>query len=65
MSGPTVAVLGLLVLLTAGVVLESTARRGHDRPSAAQAIGAAMRTTPGRAAVLATWLWLGIHFLAR
>ena len=26
---------------------------------------AAMRTTPGRVVVLLTWLWLGVHFLAR
>ena len=26
---------------------------------------AAMRRTPGRAAVFAAWLWLGVHFLAR
>jgi hypothetical protein len=64
-SGGTVAVLGLLSLLAAGVVLEVAARRRRDLPSAAQAIGAAMRTTPGRAAVLVTWLWLGVHFLAR
>jgi hypothetical protein len=65
MSGGTVTVLGLLVLAAAGAVLELVARRRRDQPSAAQAIGAAMRTTPGRAAILATWLWLGIHFLAR
>jgi hypothetical protein len=65
MSGGTVAVLGLLVLAAAGAVLEFTARRRPGRPSAAQAVDAAMRTTPGRAAVLLTWMWLGIHFLAR
>jgi hypothetical protein len=30
-----------------------------------ETIGAAMRTTPGRIAVLSAWLWLGVHFLAR
>jgi len=30
-----------------------------------QAMGAAMRTVPGRVAVLLVWLWLGVHFLAR
>jgi hypothetical protein len=64
-SGGTVTVLGLLVLLTVGAVLEVVAHRRPDRPSAAQAIGAAMRTTPGRLAVLAAWMWLGVHFLAR
>jgi len=28
-------------------------------------VGAAMRTTPGRVGVLAAWLWVGLHFLAR
>ena len=28
-------------------------------------IGSAMRTTTGRVAVLAAWLWVGLHFLAR
>ena len=28
-------------------------------------VGAAMRTTAGRVLVLAAWLWLGLHFLAR
>ena len=65
MSGGTVTVLGLLVLVAAGAVLEVAARRRPDLPSAAQTIGAVMRTTPGRAAILATWLWLGIHFPAR
>ncbi len=35
------------------------------RASAAQALAAAMRTTPGRVAVLLAWAWLGVHFLAR
>jgi hypothetical protein len=30
-----------------------------------QAPAAAMRTVPGRLAVLFAWLWLGVHFLAR
>ena len=30
-----------------------------------QALGAAMRTVPGRVTVLVAWLWLGVHFLAR
>jgi Family of unknown function (DUF6186) len=28
-------------------------------------VGAAMRTTTGRALVLLAWLWVGLHFLAR
>jgi hypothetical protein len=30
-----------------------------------QTLGAAMRGTAGRVAVLSGWLWLGLHFLAR
>lgn len=33
------------------------------RPGAT--VGAAMRTTSGRVAVLAAWVWVGLHFLAR
>ena len=33
------------------------------RPSAP--LAAAMRRPAGRLAVLASWLWLGVHFLAR
>jgi hypothetical protein len=35
------------------------------RATAGQALAAAMRTTPGRVAVLLAWAWLGLHFLAR
>jgi hypothetical protein len=65
MSGGTASLAALAVLLVACLTLECSARRGHGRATAAQAIGAAMRTTAGRTMVLATWLWLGVHFLAR
>jgi len=64
-NGSTVSVLALALLVAGGVALELSARRRDDRATVAQALGAAMRTTPGRAVVLATWLWLGVHFLAR
>jgi hypothetical protein len=63
-SGEGVAVAGLLAVLAAGVALGWTARRGH-LATAGQAIGAAMRATPGRVVVLLAWVWLGVHFLAR
>lgn len=53
------------VLLLAALALEVAARCGAGPATAAQAVGAAMRTTPGRVAVLLAWLWLGVHFLAR
>ena len=65
MSGTAVCVIALTSLLLGGVVLELSARRRDDRATVAQALGAAMRTTPGRAVVLAAWVWLGVHFLAR
>jgi uncharacterized protein DUF6186 len=64
-SGSTASVAGFLALLVAALTLEVTGRRRPDRVTAAQALAAAMRTTPGRAAVLVAWLWLGVHFLAR
>jgi hypothetical protein len=64
-SGTTTSLVAVAVLLLAGLALEYSARRGHDRATAAQAITAAMRTTVGRVSVLAAWAWLGVHFLAR
>jgi ABC-type proline/glycine betaine transport system permease subunit len=65
MSGRTVSVIALALLVLIGLALELAARRGHDRATAAQAVASAMRTTPGRAMVLTAWVWLGVHFLAR
>jgi Family of unknown function (DUF6186) len=65
MSGRTASLIALAVLLITGLALELCAHRGHGRATAGQAVAAAMRTTPGRAMVLTTWVWLGVHFLAR
>jgi Family of unknown function (DUF6186) len=65
MSARTASLTALALLVTIGLVLELSARRGHDRATAAQAVASAMRTTPGRVMVLAAWAWLGVHFLAR
>jgi len=64
-SGTAVCVIALTSLLAGGVALEVSARRRDDRATVAQALGAAMRTAPGRVVVLAAWVWLGVHFLAR
>ncbi|MGY2067026.1 DUF6186 family protein [Blastococcus sp. SYSU DS0619] len=56
---------GFLGLLGVGLAIELCARLGVGPATAGQALGAAMRTTPGRAVVLLTWLWIGVHFLAR
>ncbi|MGY1711865.1 DUF6186 family protein [Geodermatophilus sp. SYSU D00758] len=70
MSGTVVSAAGFGVLLVAALVLEVRAHRGRSHEvrgpvRAAEAVAAALRTTPGRALVLLTWLWLGVHFLAR
>jgi hypothetical protein len=38
---------------------------GRRAPTLALAVAAVMRTTAGRLTVLAVWVWLGVHFLAR
>ncbi len=65
MSGTTASVIALAVLVITGLALEVSARRGHERATAAQAVASAMRGTPGRVIVLTAWAWLGVHFLAR
>jgi hypothetical protein len=65
MSGTSASIVGVLGVLLAGLALEACARARLGPATAAQALGAAMRTTPGRATVLIAWLWLGVHFLAR
>jgi hypothetical protein len=56
---------GFLGLLVVGLAIELCARLGLGPATAGRTLGAAMRTTPGRAVVLLTWLWIGVHFLAR
>ena len=65
MNGTAAGIVGVACLLLAGLAIEACARGRPGPATAAQALGAAMRTTPGRAAVLLVWLWLGVHFLAR
>lgn len=65
MTGTKVSVIGFVALLITGLALELAGRRRTGLPTAAQALAAAMRTTPGRVTVLAAWVWVGVHFLAR
>ena len=65
MSGTAASIVGLVCLLVSGLALEACARRRLGPATAAQTLGAAMRTTTGRVTVLVAWLWLGVHFLAR
>ena len=65
MTGTTASLLAFAALLVTGVAIDLAGRLGRGPATAAEALGAAMRTTPGRLAVLATWAWIGVHFLAR
>ena len=58
-------VLGYGLLLLGGLALDAAARTRGWGATAADAVAATMRTTPGRTVVLLTWLWVGVHFLAR
>jgi hypothetical protein len=64
-SGTAVSALVLAALAVAGLLLEAVARRGSRPATAGETLCAAMRTASGRIVVLAVWLWLGVHFLAR
>lgn len=65
MTGTAASIAGFVLLALVGLGLELTARRGGRLPRSGASIAAAMRTTPGRVAVLVWWVWLGVHFLAR
>lgn len=60
-----VSILVFVVLALTAVAFEASAHRTGRPASLADALAAAMRTTPGRVAVLASWLWIGVHVLAR
>jgi hypothetical protein len=64
-NGTLAGVMVVAALIAVAGVVEFRARRGLGPATAAEALGAAMRTVPGRLVVLGTWLWLGVHFLAR
>ena len=65
MSASTASLWVFTALLLSGLALEAAGHRCGGPATAAQALAAAMRTAPGRAVVLAAWVWLGVHFLAR
>ena len=66
MNSHDLTVLGYLMFLLAGVVLELLARWTRLRiPSLKAVLARAMRTRTGRVGVLVAWAWLGLHFFAR
>jgi Family of unknown function (DUF6186) len=65
-SSRAVTVLGYVVLVLAGVVLEAASRRKDSPiPSLRQVVRRVMSSRSGRVGVMAGWAWLGLHFFAR
>jgi hypothetical protein len=56
---------GFVAIAVAAVGAEWFARRRAGIRPAGVTLAAALRSRGGRIAVLAVWLWLGWHFLAR
>jgi hypothetical protein len=55
---------GFVLLALAAAAVEVTARR-TARLTVGHLIGAAVATKTGRLIMVALWLWVGWHFLAR
>ena len=64
MTGSIASMVGIATLVVTGLGLELAARRRTDMARAGEALISAMHTTVGRAAALACWVWVGVHFLA-
>jgi hypothetical protein len=61
-----VTILGYLLVLLAGLLLEFLATRTPARiPALGDVLTRVMRTRTGRVGVLVAWAWLGLHFFAR
>jgi hypothetical protein len=66
MTSRAVTIAGYLLLLAAGVVLYAAGRRERSAvPSLDAVLARAMRTRPGRVALITGWAWVGLHFFAR
>jgi len=66
MSDRAITVIGFVGIIAVLAVLETLARRKIGRiPTLGEWLGFVMRRPPGRALVLAGWLWLGWHYFAR
>ncbi len=66
MSGFEVTVAGYAVLVAAAALIQAAAGRPESRvPPVQDVVAAAMRSRPTRTALVAGWVWLGLHFFAR
>ncbi len=66
MNSHDLTVLGYLVLLLAGLVLELLAAfRRAGIPSLQEVLTRVMRSRTGRVGVLVAWAWIGLHFFSR
>lgn len=66
MNSHDLTVLGYLVLLLAGLLLELVAARTRAQiPALGQVLTRIMRTRTGRVGVLVAWAWVGLHFFAQ
>lgn len=66
MSSHELTVLGYLVVLTAGVLLELLAIATPARiPPLGEIFTRIMRSRTGRVGMLVAWAWVGLHFFAR
>lgn len=66
MNSHNMTIVGYLVVVLAGLVLEFvSSRRGSKVPSLSTVLSRVMRTRSGRVGILAGWAWLGMHFFAR
>lgn len=65
MNSHDLTVLGYLVLVAVGVLLEVLATRTARIPSLEDVFTRVMRTRTGRVGVLVAWAWVGLHFFAQ
>jgi hypothetical protein len=66
MNSHDLTVLGYLVLLLAGLLLELLATRSRMQiPGLERVLTRVMRTRTGRVGVLVAWAWIGLHFFAQ
>jgi hypothetical protein len=66
MTAHDVTIAGYLTLFGVALALQLAARRGvAGVPRFEAVIARAVRTRPGRMALVTAWAWLGLHFFAR